>query len=107
MGRVPLDVFHAQPKNPSFSFTESADYLRKINSLDEAHQGEQKVLIANYLASPSNCIAWSHYFSVCCLNECESLVNSLESTVQTSDVPVKDLLEVVAGLSSGTVTAPR
>merc|ERR1712046_206903 len=106
-GRVPLDVFHAQPSHPKYSFSESAEYLRKISSLDESRSGTPKVMIANYLASPSNCIAWSQYFSVCCLNECESLVNELEARVQTSDVPVQQLLGTVAELPSSTVNAPR
>lgn len=106
-GRVPLDVFHAQPKNVHFSFTESEEYLKEINSLDTTRKGGPKVMIANYLASPSNCIAWSAYFSVCCLNECESLVNALEARVQTSEVPVETFLEVVADLSSSSVKAPR
>jgi len=106
-GRVAIDRFHAYPRQKTFAFTETAEYLRKISSLDESRKGHPRVMIANYLASPSNCIAWSDYFSVCCLNECESLVNELESRVQTTDVPVQKLLDAVAEISSSTVKAPR
>ena len=37
------------------------------------------VLIANYLLGASNCIASSQYFAVCCLNECEGIVNHFEA----------------------------
>merc|ERR1739848_433230 len=106
-GRVPLHVFHAQPSHPSYSFTESADYLRQISSLDETRKEAPKVMVSNYINSPSNCIAWPQYFSVCCLNECESLVNELEARVQTSDVPIQKLIYTVPVLSSVTITAPR
>lgn len=105
-GRVPFNTFHSAPKHSHFNFGESIDYLRKNNVLDESSRTPQ-VMIANYLASPSNCIAWSQYFSVCCLNECENLVNVLESKVETIDVPVGRFLDAVATISSGTVTAPR
>merc|ERR1719162_363630 len=99
-GRVSFDVFHSQPQSRHYSFTESIDYLRKMNSLDETKADEPKVMTANYLAAPSNCIAWSDYFSVCCLNECESLLNDLEGRVQTTDVPIEKLIEAVAAIPS-------
>jgi len=106
-GRVHLDRFHDAPANAHFAFTETAEYLRNISALDESRTGSPKVMIANYLASSSNCIAWSQHFSVCCLNQCENLMNDLEGRVQTSDVPVDQLIHAVASISSGSVTAPR
>ena len=49
-----------------------------MGALDET-RGEAYVRIANYMTGPSNCIASSSYYSVCCLNECEGLMNELES----------------------------
>jgi len=106
-GRVPFALFHEQPENEHYSFRESVEYLRQLNALDEAEEGNPKVLIANYLASPSNCIASSEFFSVCCLNECERLFNDLEIRLQSSDVSLKQLFAAVRETSSNTVAAPR
>merc|ERR1719401_2691531 len=81
LGRVPLGLFYAQPKSSSYKFSESVEYLRKVGALDETTVGKPKVLIANYVAGPSNCIASSSYYSVCCLSECEGILSELEHQV--------------------------
>lgn len=106
-GRVPLKAFHTQPDGSVYQFTESRDYLRQIGALDETLKGVPRVLIANYVAGPSNCIASSSYYSVCCLNECELLLNELEGVVQAPSASPEDLLSLVSKLSSATVSAPR
>merc|ERR1719491_1500138 len=70
-GLVSFDTFHSQPKHAHYTFVESADYLQQIGALDEVEEENPRVLIANYLAGSSNCIASSKYVSVCCLSECE------------------------------------
>jgi len=97
-GTVPLARFHAEPKHASFQFTESAEYLRKVGALEESAEGEPRVLIANYLLGPSNCIVSSEHHSVCCLSECEALTSELEQQVQAPVAPARRLLELVAGL---------
>ena len=73
-GRVPLGLLYAQPKIAVFQFTESVDYLRKIGALDETGSSP-KVLITNYMTGPSNCIASSSYYSVCCLSNCDGIID--------------------------------
>ncbi|CAE7762562.1 tmem145, partial [Symbiodinium necroappetens] len=58
------------------------------------------VRIANYLQGPSNCIASSSYYSICCLSECEGLVNELEAKVQAPAADPAYLLELVGHISS-------
>merc|ERR1712232_109163 len=48
-------------------------YLRQIGALEETEGEPARVVIANYLNSPSNCIATARYFSVCCLSECAAI----------------------------------
>lgn len=105
-GRVPLSTFYAQPKNAAFSFTESADYLRSVGALEESSGGSY-VRIVNYMMGPSNCIAHSSYYSVCCLNECESLMNELEHAIQAPVVSPGKLLGLARNISSNSVDAPR
>eukprot|EP00403_Amphidinium_massartii_P017629 CAMPEP_0178409464 /NCGR_PEP_ID=MMETSP0689_2-20121128/20476_1 /TAXON_ID=160604 /ORGANISM="Amphidinium massartii, Strain CS-259" /LENGTH=563 /DNA_ID=CAMNT_0020030607 /DNA_START=82 /DNA_END=1773 /DNA_ORIENTATION=- len=106
-GRVPLRVFHSQPRTGKYSFTETADFLREHGALDESKRHESQVLIANYLSNPSNCIAESSYFSVCCLSECEVLLNSIEADVQAPSTSPEHLIDLVSNLSSSSVDAPR
>merc|ERR1719171_2324285 len=106
-GRVPLGSFYSQPSDAVFTFSESLDYLRQTGALDETGSGGPAVPIPNYLAGPTNCIASSSYYSVCCMNECEGLMNELEHKIQAPMASPERLLGVVANLSSSTVDAPR
>jgi len=106
-GRVPLGAFYSQPKSADYQFTESVDYLRQIGALEEDAGSIPQVRIANYIAGPSNCIASSSYYSVCCLNDCESLMNELEGKTRAPTASPEKLLSLVGNLSSFSVDAPR
>lgn len=105
-GRVPLGKFFNQPEGATYHFTESVDYLRQIGALEETIGVAPRVLITNYLAGPSNCIATSSYYSVCCLSECEALMTDLEEKVQAPAAAPEHLLTLVGNISSSTVDAP-
>jgi hypothetical protein len=106
-GRVPISAFYSQSENEGYQFTESTDYLRQIGALDEPVIGSPKVRIANYLAGPSNCIASSTYYSVCCLSDCEGLRNDVEGKIKAPVASPEHLLSIVGNLSSSSVDAPR
>lgn len=106
-GRIPLSIFHTQPEGSVYQFTESRAYLRQVGALDETVKDNPRVLIANYVAGPSNCIASSSYYSVCCLNECGGLLSELEGMVRAPKASPGHLLSLVGNLSSPTVDAPR
>jgi len=106
-GRVPLDLFYAQPNDAAFHFHETSEYLRGIGALDESTGVVPQVRVANYVTGPSNCVARSAYYSVCCLNECEALVNELEGFVQAPTASVDQLVRLVGSLSSPTIDGPR
>ena len=106
MGHVPLGQFYSQPENVEYHFTETQEYLRRVGALEES-KGTAYVRIANYMTGPSNCIASSSYYSVCCLNECEGLMNELESHVLAPSASPQRLLNLARNLSSATVDAPR
>ena len=96
-GRVKLQDFHGSPKHPHYQFTEKEDYLRKAGILVEEGD-EQYVLIANYLLGPSNCIASSEYFAVCCLNQCEQVVSRLETILQAPAATVGQIMDAASGI---------
>merc|ERR1719235_2966144 len=107
-GRVSLGNFYSGSKGKTWQFTESVETLREIGALDETSlvKGPQ-VLISNYLAQPTNCIATSAYYSICCLNECEAVMNEIEHAVQAPTASADRLLGIVQNISTSTVDAPR
>jgi len=106
-GRVPLRDFYSSPRSAHYNFTESPEYLREIGALDEVDSHGPQVRIANYMLGPSNCIASSAYFSVCCLSDCDVLMGELEGRVQAPTAPAEQLLGLVGNLSSPSADAPR
>jgi len=85
----------------------SQEYLRELGSLDESGLGQPSVLIANYINSPTNCLADSKYYSVCCVNECEALLSPIEQAIAAPKALPEHIAQVVAKLPSATVEAPR
>jgi len=107
-GRVPLAAFYGAALNHgSWQFSESADYLRANGALDESDPGHPSVIIANYMAMSSNCVAGSSYYTVCCTNECEDLLGHVERQVRAPEASPAQLVEIVSNLPSASVQAPR
>jgi len=105
-GRVKLSDFYKPALNGSWTFQESAGYLRSLGLLDESDPKEPSVMIANYVTSHANCIASSGFYSVCCKNECEGLLGHLEQSIGTSEAKPAAIADLIANLASSTVTAP-
>jgi len=106
-GRVRLSDYYSGASDESWNFLESVDYLRALGALDESNPRQPSVIIPNVLVSPSNCVTPSSYYSVCCLNECESLMSTLEQAIGGPTAKPAQIADVVAGLPSDTVEAPR
>jgi hypothetical protein len=103
LGHLPLGRFYEQPKGSTYHFSESADYLRKIGALDETSPSDPKVIITNYMAGPSNCIATSSYYSVCCLSECSEILAELEHLIAAPSASPEKLLSLIGTLSDETL----
>merc|ERR1719461_2560878 len=88
-------------------FMESTDALRSLGALDDSDPKRLSVVIPNYLHSPTNCLRSSGFYSICCYNECEGLLRSLEKQVREPTARPEDILEIVSLLESDTVAAPR
>lgn len=87
-GRVKLADFYKAGLSGSWSFNEKKDYLRTIGALDESVPSQPKVIVPNYVSSWVNCLTPSKFYSVCCRNECEDYMKSIERSIvgPTSDV---------------------
>jgi len=106
-GRVLLRDFYAAALDGSFQYKESKEYLRQHGILDESQPSQPSVIISNYINGPSNCLASSKFYSVCCISECEALFKPLEQHIAAPDSTPAQILELVERLPSATVEAPR
>jgi len=95
-GRVSLAKFYGAVVNGIHQeFEESSEYLRALGALDETNPSQPRVIITNYILSPSNCLAASKYYSVCCLDECEDLMDHVERTVENPVATPEQLAEII------------
>jgi len=106
-GRVRLTEYYKGWADMSWYFTESADYLRSLGALDESDPRNPSVIIPNWLISRTNCVTPSDFYLVCCLNECEGLMASLENMIEGPVAAPARIAEAVSALPSDTVDAPR
>merc|ERR1719336_3009831 len=102
-GRILLSDFYA---NKQLQLRESVSYLRNLGVLEEEGVQSPRLIMANYMTSVSRCTPFSNYFSICCHDECEDLMASLESGVKAPRATPARIAEVISGLSSGSKSAP-
>merc|ERR1719240_880886 len=107
-GRVSLKDFYEKQAIGPWTLTESTEYLRHLGTLDEtAPSLGPQVIISNYVTAVSNCDSPSEYYSICCIHECQDLLNYLETQIEAPTAQAEWILELVANMSSETVEAPR
>merc|ERR1719183_3336053 len=102
-GRVPLAKFYNTAINGEWRFGESEAYLRELGALDETSRwlGPQ-VIIPNYLQATSNCIVSRPHYLVCCVNECESLLDEIEQEIDAPTALPSKIIDVVRSMTSQT-----
>jgi len=106
-GRVRLSDFYKPAMDGQWQFQESVAYLRELGALDETDAQKPRVIIANYITSPSNCIASSSFYAVCCIDECEGLLGHLERQIAAPEATPTRIATLVSELASSSVAAPR
>jgi len=106
-GRVRLSDFYKPALDGSWQFQESQKYLRQLGALDESDPQNPRVIIANYISSPSNCIASSSFYSVCCIDECEGLLGHLEQQIAAPEATAEQIVRLVTKMPSSSMVAPR
>jgi hypothetical protein len=106
-GRVKLSDFYQPTQGGNWQFQESVAYLRHVGALDESDSNSKSVILVNYLHSQANCIASSGYYSVCCKDECETLLGHLEEKIAAPEARPATIAALVENLQSATVNQPR
>jgi hypothetical protein len=108
-GRVSLgDFYHAAELDDRWGFRETPEYLRDLGALDESSTAlGPQVIISNYAYGMTNCLSSTYtrgmtnclsstpYYSVCCLNECEGLLQQIEMRVAKPSAHPTEILDVM------------
>jgi len=105
-GRVRLSDFYRPALKGVWTFSESASYLQSLGALDNSNPTQPSVVMVNYINSPTNCIASSGFYSVCCKNECDGLLGHLEENIGAPEAKPATIAGLVANLPSQSVAAP-
>jgi len=101
-GRVKVSDFHAAALAGEWRFGESKEYLRQMGALDETSSWQgPRIMVANYLQAPSNCIISTDHYRVCCASECETLFDELKESIGSADPTPEEIISTVALMSSG------
>merc|ERR1719409_2468697 len=107
-GRVRISDFYGKALNDGkWQFSESIDYLRQLGALDDSDMSNPRVIIPNYISGPSNCVASSAYYSVCCLDECEGILGRLEQLISAPEASPSTILNLVPMIPSATMPSNR
>merc|ERR1740121_1852068 len=105
-GRVRVTDFYGSALHDgNWQFSENTDYLAQNGALDT--HGVDRVIIPNYVNSQSNCLASSKFYSVCCINECEDLMDHIEHHFASPAVTPAEIVQFVSNLPSASVVAGR
>eukprot|EP00929_Paragymnodinium_shiwhaense_P081806 TRINITY_DN428_c0_g4_i2.p2 TRINITY_DN428_c0_g4~~TRINITY_DN428_c0_g4_i2.p2 ORF type:complete len:562 (-),score=177.57 TRINITY_DN428_c0_g4_i2:90-1775(-) len=105
-GRVKLSDFYRKGMSTNMQFVERPDYLRQLGALDESLPGEPRVIVPNYMLSKGSCLAEMGFYSICCINECESLMGVLEKEIGAPEASPERIAEVVTKYSTSSSSAP-
>lgn len=92
-GRVRLADFYGSALDGGrWQFSETVEYLRQLGALDETDPSALRVIIPNYINSPSNCLASSSFYAVCCIDECGLLLGRLEAQLGRPTATSEEIL---------------
>merc|ERR1719277_575835 len=107
-GRVRIADFYGRALHDGkWQFSETVDYLRQLGALDESDPSNLRVIIPNYISGPSNCVASSAYYSVCCLDECESILGQLEQRIAAPQALPTAIINAISMIPSATMPSNR
>jgi len=102
-GRVRLLDFYEAALYKGMPTLEKMEYLQQLGAIDETDPLEPRLILTNYLDGPSNCVARTSYYSVCCMDQCGDLYSHLERSLGKPEATAEEIISVVSGLSSATM----
>lgn len=99
-GRVPLSRFYGTGMEADWRFGESEAYLRELGALDETSWRGKQVIISNYMQGASNCVVSTPHYFVCCINDCEPLLDEIEIAIGSPRADPQKLIDVVSSMTA-------
>mmetsp|Transcript_114733 Transcript_114733/g.364718 ORF Transcript_114733/g.364718 Transcript_114733/m.364718 type:complete len:593 (-) Transcript_114733:156-1934(-) len=99
-GRLPLSKFYSHGLDTEWRFGESEEYLRDLGALDETSLRGKQVIIPNYIQATSNCIISSQHYLVCCVNDCDGVLDEIESQIGSPSAEPIQILAVMGNMSA-------
>jgi len=103
-----VDFYDSVGKHGNWQFKEHPELLKQMGALDDSDPSVPRVIIPNYVYTPSNCLnPASAFYSICCMDRCEELMDHLESRIQDPFARPAKIVDVVSALPSASVSAPR
>jgi hypothetical protein len=108
-GCVALPDFYKKglKADSNWLFIESPEYLRQLGVLDETDAKNPRLLSANYINGPSNCLQPTGYYMVCCHNECDGVLGNLEMQLGKPSATPSEITEALRATSSLKATSLR
>jgi hypothetical protein len=99
-GRLSLTDFYGANADGEWRFGESETYLRDLGALDESSTARGKqVIIPNYLQGVSNCIVTASHYLVCCVSECEAVLNEIEDAVGGPLAQPEEIIQLIGNMT--------
>jgi hypothetical protein len=103
-----LSDFYGANADGEWRFGESEAYLRELGALDESSKwGGKQVIIPNYMQGASNCIVTTSHYLVCCVSECEAVLNEIEDHVGAPVAQPDVILSLVGNMTGLDDVAPK
>eukprot|EP00928_Gymnodinium_smaydae_P059707 TRINITY_DN4310_c0_g1_i5.p1 TRINITY_DN4310_c0_g1~~TRINITY_DN4310_c0_g1_i5.p1 ORF type:complete len:575 (+),score=94.18 TRINITY_DN4310_c0_g1_i5:105-1829(+) len=104
-GRVTLAQFYKLSLDEDAPFNETRAFLRQLGALDETQIDTPRIMVSNYVLSRTNCFDGSAYYSQCCINECENILEYLERELAAPDAEPARIAALIPSMSSKYATA--
>lgn len=98
-GRVRISAFYERFLETKSAFRETPESLRKMGALED-RGNEPRIIISNYVLAPSNCLADTGFYSICCINECEAVMAEVERAVAAPHATPEDIIAVISQVST-------
>eukprot|EP00929_Paragymnodinium_shiwhaense_P025085 TRINITY_DN15250_c0_g1_i2.p1 TRINITY_DN15250_c0_g1~~TRINITY_DN15250_c0_g1_i2.p1 ORF type:complete len:604 (+),score=116.93 TRINITY_DN15250_c0_g1_i2:190-2001(+) len=102
-GRVPVSAVSPSMESGHRSFfTEDGETLDKLGILVPSEtEAVASLVIPNYIVSQTMCLSTASYYTVCCPNECEAIVDELEVAAASPVASADKVISTIQSLRLG------
>jgi hypothetical protein len=107
-GSIDLDLFfNHHLMGLGLARSKAERYLAPTGALDTTDPKNPRVIVSNYVLAAQLCLPTPGAITMCCINECNALMESLERSIARPSAAPGIVGSVAAALESTSVVAPR